>query len=510
MQRALISVSDKTGLAPLAEALHQAGVEIVSTGGTAAFIEDMGITTTPVSTITNFPEILGGRVKTLHPAVHAGLLAKMSDAGHRSQLAEHALVPFSLVVANLYPFAATVANPDVSIPEAIEQIDIGGPTMLRSAAKNHEHVLAVVDPADYAEVIDGVRGLSVWTPEVRRAFALKVFRHTAAYDATVADYLAGTLNEPEFPDQLVISYDKHIDLRYGENPHQGAAYYVRRGERPSGVAGATQLAGKELSYNNIGDAESALTLAGEFAEPVAVAIKHSNPCGVAVRGNIAEAFAAARYADPVSIFGGIVAVNDQVNLETARAMNEIFLEVVLAPSYSEEALELLKSKPALRLLCANTAADANRKVLSGVGGGLLIQDADAKQVTGDSLQVMTERAPTDAELHDLLFAWRVVKHVKSNAIVIAHDCATLGVGAGQTNRVGAANIALAQAGTLKPGSVLASDAFFPMPDTVEAAAEAGVTAIIQPGGSKRDMDSIEAANDAGIAMVFTGVRHFRH
>lgn len=515
IKRALISVSDKTGIVEFASALARAGVEIISTGGTKSLLEKSGVPVIGISEVTGFPEILDGRVKTLHPAVHSGLLAIRDSEAHQQQMKELGLDYIDLVVVNLYPFAATIRKPDVSYEEAIENIDIGGPTMLRSAAKNHAFVTVVVDAADYGEVLEQIQANGDTTLETRKRLAAKVFRHTAAYDALISDYLT-RLNGELFPETYTVTYEKVQELRYGENPHQKAAFYRKPLAGEGNITTAEQLHGKELSYNNINDANAALQIVKEFSEPAVVAVKHMNPCGVGIGSTIEEAYRKAYEADPTSIFGGIVAANREIDGATARLLHEIFLEIVLAPGFTPEALEILTKKKNIRLLRlgdAFAAADrpaASYHNITSVEGGMLVQDNDALQLDPSTLKVVTDRAPTDEELKQLLFGWKVVKHVKSNAIVLAKDNMTIGVGAGQMNRVGAARIAIEQAGEKAKGSVLASDAFFPMGDTVELAAQAGITAIIQPGGSIKDEESIAAANKCGIAMVFTGIRHFKH
>ncbi|SDI89120.1 bifunctional phosphoribosylaminoimidazolecarboxamide formyltransferase/IMP cyclohydrolase [Natribacillus halophilus] len=507
MKRALLSVSDKTGIVDFAKELEKNGYEIISTGGTKRTLEASGVQVVGISEVTNFPEILEGRVKTLHPAIHGGLLAKPDQADHRKALEKQAIQPIDLVVVNLYPFKETMQKKDVTEAEAIENIDIGGPAMLRAAAKNHAYVTVVTDPADYDEVLQGIQDEGVEL-EKRRQLAAKVFRHTAAYDVLVADYLT----EEVYPETLTLTYEKKQALRYGENPHQSAAFYETPVHGAPTLAAAEQLHGKALSYNNINDADAALALVSEFSDTkAAVAVKHTNPCGVGVGDTLTAAFAEAYAADSVSIFGGIVALNATVDAETAEALSNIFLEVLIAPAYSHDALAILQQKKNVRLLKVdmNEHRDTSR-VVSSVSGGMLVQDEDRKGLADAEVTVATKRGPTAAEWKSLAFAWPVVKHVKSNAIVLAKGERTVGVGAGQMNRVGAAEIAIEQAGTDAEGSVLASDAFFPMGDTVETAVKAGVTAIIQPGGSKRDQKSIDAADEAGIAMVFTGMRHFRH
>lgn len=511
IKRALISVSDKAGIVEFAQKLAAAGVEIISTGGTKTLLEENGVAVTGISDVTGFPEIMDGRVKTLHPNVHGGLLGVRDDAEHRAQAEKLGIGWIDLVVVNLYPFQQTIANPESTYEDAIENIDIGGPSMLRSAAKNHAYVTVVTDADDYEEVMAQIAADGNTTLELRRKLAAKAFRHTAAYDALIADYLSNE-SEETFPERLTVTYEKVQELRYGENPHQSAAFYKRPLAAPGSVTTAEQLHGKELSYNNINDANAALQIVKEFDRPATVVVKHMNPCGVGIGDDIDEAYQKAYEADPTSIFGGIVAFNRVVGGETARKMSEIFLEIVLAPDFTEEALEILTKKKNIRLLKLGSIAEerVGETLLTSVEGGLLVQDSDLKRVRVDGLKTVTKRQPTETELEQLLFAWNVVKHVKSNAIVLARDSMTIGIGAGQMNRVGAAKIAIDQAGEKARGSVLASDAFFPMGDTLELAAKAGVSAVIQPGGSIRDEESIRVADENGIAMVFTGVRHFKH
>lgn len=509
-KRALISVSDKTGVAEFARKLVELGFEIVSTGGTSKMLEESGVPVIGIHEVTGFPEILEGRVKTLHPAIHGGLLAKFSEESHQAQLTEQKIDKIDLVCVNLYPFQATIAKPDVTVDEAIENIDIGGPAMLRASAKNHEYVTVVIDPADYDIVLAELKQTQEVSAETRRRFAAKVFRHTAAYDAMISEYMTKLTGE-EAPENLTVTYQLKQTLRYGENPHQKASFY----EKPLGsefsIAKATQLHGKALSYNNINDANAALQIVKEFTDPAAVAVKHMNPCGVGTGTSVFAAFQKAYEADPVSIFGGIIALNREVDAQTATKLHEIFLEIVIAPSFSEEALSILTAKKNLRLLTISFEEGAVQEpLLTSIEGGLLVQEADLYNLDNAEITVPTKREPTEAEWEALKLGWKVVKHVKSNAIVVANDDMTIGIGAGQMNRVGAANIALEQAGEKAKGAALASDAFFPMDDTVEAAAKAGITAIIQPGGSIRDEDSIKKADEYGIAMVFTGIRHFKH
>ncbi|MGQ9557771.1 MAG: bifunctional phosphoribosylaminoimidazolecarboxamide formyltransferase/IMP cyclohydrolase [Desulfurispora sp.] len=507
--RALLSVSDKTGLSDFARGLVELGFEIVSTGGTARALREAGVEVTYVSDVTGFPEILDGRVKTLHPRVHGGILARRTPP-HLEQLAANGIAPIDLVAVNLYPFRQTVARPDVTLDEAIENIDIGGPAMVRAAAKNHEAVLVVVNPARYDEVLAALRNGTV-SPELRRRLALEAFSHTAAYDAAIAAYLAKVIGQ-EMPATLTVSFELVQPLRYGENPHQAAAFYRDPAVTGPCIGRAEQLAGKELSYNNILDAHAALELVREFADPAVVIIKHNNPCGAACASDVASAYRLAYESDPVSAFGGIVACNRPVDEAAARAMTEIFLEAVVAPDFTAGALEILRSKSGLRLLKVGDLQEqsSDRLELRKVNGGLLVQHYDRVVLNPQELQVVTSQAPTAEQLQELIFAMTIVKHVKSNAIVVTRGRQLLGVGAGQMNRVGAARIALEQAGEKARGAVLASDAFFPFRDTVDVAAAAGIAAIIQPGGSLRDAESIQAANQHGLAMVFTGIRHFKH
>ncbi|GIN23033.1 MAG TPA: bifunctional phosphoribosylaminoimidazolecarboxamide formyltransferase/IMP cyclohydrolase PurH [Bacillus bacterium] len=510
MKRALISVSDKSGIVDFATELINLGFEILSTGGTKKMLEENNLPVTAVDEVTGFPEILEGRVKTLHPYIHGGLLAKKSDPSHMKQLEAQGIKGIDVVCVNLYPFQKTIEKPGVTVEDAIENIDIGGPAMLRASAKNHESVVVVVDAADYETVLNELRAKEGVSLETRRKLAAKVYRHTAAYDALIAEYMTNLAGEEE-PERVTFTYELKQSLRYGENPHQKATFY----EKPLGskfsIAHAKQLHGKELSFNNIRDADAALQIVKEFDMPAAVAVKHMNPCGVGTGENAADAFSKAYEADPTSIFGGIIAFNREVDENAAKILKEIFLEIIIAPSYTEEALNILTAKKNIRLLTVSfDQKNTPEKVLTSIEGGLLIQDQDLIGLDDAELTFPTKRKPTEEELEALKLGWKVVKHVKSNAIVVADEAMTLGVGAGQMNRVGAAKIAIEQAGERARGAVLASDAFFPMSDTVEEAAKAGITAIIQPGGSIRDEDSIKAADELGIAMVFTGVRHFKH
>ncbi len=510
MVRALISVSNKGGLVGFAKGLADLGVEILSTGGTKSLLEKEGIPVQSVSDVTGFPEILDGRVKTLHPNIHGGLLARRDLPEHLAQINEHAIEPIDLVVVNLYPFKETISKSDVTHEEAVENIDIGGPSMIRSAAKNYSAVTVVCDPADYDQILGEMKASGATTPELRAQLAAKAFRHTAAYDAVIAEYLTQEVGET-FPDQFTVTYEKKQGLRYGENPHQKAAFYVSPFEKVGTIGSAKQLHGKELSYNNIRDTDAALQMVKEFYQPAVVAVKHMNPCGIGTGETIEQAYQKAYEADPVSIFGGIVAANREIDAATAEHLSQIFLEIVIAPGFTDEAFEILSKKKNIRLLTITfDQKQAPEALLTSVEGGLLIQDADALGLADAELTYPTTRKPTEEEMRALEVAWKAVKHVKSNAIVLAKEDRTIGIGAGQMNRVGAAKIAIEQAGDLAKGAVMGSDAFFPMPDTVEEAAKAGVTAIIQPGGSIKDQDSIDKANECGIAMVLTGIRHFKH
>lgn len=510
MKRALVSVSDKTNLVEFVSELTKLGYEIISTGGTKNALEAAGIQTIGISDVTGFPEIMDGRVKTLHPKVHGALLCVRDNPDHVKQLEELGINYIDLVCVNLYPFKETVLKPGVSHEEIIENIDIGGPSMLRSASKNYQSIPVLCDPADYDKVINELKENGETTLATREALAAKVFRHTARYDAMIADYLTSKTGE-KFPESFTITYDKVQDLRYGENPHQHAAFY--KGMNPQySLANAKQLHGKELSYNNIQDGNAAIEILKDFeGQPAVVGLKHMNPCGVGIGATIEEAWDKAYEADPVSIFGGIVAFNEPVNAAVAEKLSGIFLEIIIAPKFDEDAFAILSKKKNIRLMELDTTLDVNAKYkVTNVNDGLLVQDIDDHKITEADLRCVTNRKPTEEEMKQLLFAWKVVKHVKSNAIVLVKDNMTIGVGAGQMNRVGAAKIAIEQAGEKAKGSVMSSDAFFPMPDTVENAVAAGVTAIIQPGGSIKDQLSIDVCNEHGIAMVYTGVRHFKH
>lgn len=510
-KRALISVSDKTGVVDFARELTELGYEIISTGGTAKALTEAKVPNIGISDITGFPECLDGRVKTLHPAVHAGLLARRDKPEHMAQLEKLDINTIDIVAVNLYPFKQTIMKEGTTLEDAIENIDIGGPTMLRSAAKNYRDVCVVVDPADYSEVIDRIKADKL---DVQYKFMLmyKVFQHTAVYDTMISTYMREKLGI-RFPEQITFAYEKKQGMRYGENPQQNAAFYGEALPLKGSLAMAEQKQGKELSYNNINDTNGALDLLQEFNETAVVACKHANPCGVGLGKTVCEAYKAAYECDPVSIFGGIVAVNGTVDEATASEMVKIFLEIVIAPDFTDGALEIFKQKPNLRVLKLESISaerSQNAYDMKKVYGGLLIQDRDTTLYNKEDLKVVTKRKPTKEELTQLDFAYKVVKHAKSNAIAIVKGNGAIGVGGGQTNRIWAAQQAIEHAGDRVKGAVMASDAYFPFPDCVEAAAKAGITAIIQPGGSIRDQESIDACDKAGIAMVFVGQRHFKH
>lgn len=512
--RALLSVSDKTGIIDLARGLLDLGWELLSTGNTAKTIADAGLAVTQVSTITSFPEILDGRVKTLHPVIHGGILARTDLEAHRAQLDEHGIVPIGLVVSNLYPFAKTVANPTASFDDVIEQIDIGGPAMVRAAAKNHGSVLIVTEPADYELVLNALKA-NVVTPALRRALAAKAFAHTAAYDALIAAYLRESdASELAFPHELTIGLEWARGLRYGENPHQAAAAYRRPspGKPATGLLDAEQLGGKELSFNNFLDGDAAWQAASISSAPTVAIIKHLIPCGLASRETVANAFEAALAGDPVSAYGGIVASNQRIDESAAHGIAETFFEIVIAPGFSAAALAILRRRKSLRLLQLAPYVSPVQPALDlrVISGGVLVQQPDHARDEPESWSVATRRHPTEAEMVDLRFAWSAVRFVKSNAVVLVKDRAIVGVGTGQPNRVESVAIAAKKAGGRAKGAVLASDAYFPFADGVEAAIRAGVTAVIQPGGSIRDKDIIAAANNGGISMLMTGRRHFLH
>ncbi len=516
--RALISVSDKTGIIELAKEFVSLGIEIISTGGTYSKLKEAGVPAIEISELTGFPECLDGRVKTLHPAVHAGLLAMRSNPSHMKQLADLNVETIDIVVVNLYPFKATILKDHVTREEAVENIDIGGPTMLRSAAKNYQDVAVVVDPKDYEKVLSELKENREVSLDTKFYLMQKVFMHTSSYDTLIADYLKKQRNDTSFPETMTMTFEKVQDMRYGENPHQSAAFYREIGKKKGSITDAVQLNGKELSFNNINDTNGALELLKEFSEPTVVACKHGNPCGVGSAENITDAWKKAFDADKTSIFGGIVVMNREVTIEMAEEMKTIFLEVVVAPSYEARALEVLKEKKNIRLLVLpdiEVPQDENAYDMKKVNGGLIVQTIDSKIYHEDELRVVTDRAPSTKEMEDLKFAWRVVKFVKSNGIAIAKDKQSIGIGPGQVNRIWATKQSIEHAEELigegvTKGAVLASDAFFPFDDCVEAAHQAGITAIIQPGGASRDEDSIRKCNEYGIAMIFTGMRHFKH
>ena len=515
--KALISVSDKTGVVEFAKGLVALGWEILSTSGTMKLLKESGVPVTSVSDVTGFPEICDGRVKTLHPKIHGALLARRDVPEHMKELKDNGIDTIDLVCVNLYPFRETIAKPDVTMEDAVEHIDIGGPSMLRSAAKNWESVTVVCNPADYETILSEIKADGNTTRETRLKLSAKAYTHTAEYDMAISTYMRAQAGLPE---KLFLEYDMKQELRYGENPHQEAKFFASTVKEPFSLATAEQLNGKELSYNNIQDANATLNIAREFDEPFCVGVKHMNPCGSATGTTIAEAWKKAYEADKTSIFGGIVAANREIDLETAQMLKPIFLEIVMAPSFAPDALELLCTKKNLRVLKVDMNKDnVVRKQYVSMNGGMLVQDRDinTKPVSAD--QCVTEAKPTAGQLEDLEFAWKIVKHVKSNAIVVAKNGMSYGVGAGQMNRIGSAEIALKQAqNTLKEegkdimteGLVLASDGFFPFNDCVALAAEYGIKAIVQPGGSIRDEDSVKLANEKGITMLFTGERHFKH
>ncbi len=508
--RALVSVSDKAGVVEFCQNLVRLGWEIIATGGTQKLLDDSGVKTIGISDVTGFPEICDGRVKTLHPKVHGGLLARRDDESHLKALKDNSIEFIDMVCVNLYPFRQTISKPDVKMEDAIENIDIGGPSMLRSAAKNYRDVTVVCDPEDYARIIKEIEEGGNTTLATRLQLSAKAYTHTAEYDMCIATYMR---KQAELNEKLFASFDLVQTLRYGENPHQSAKFYASSERVPYSLATAKQLNGKEMSYNNIQDANAALNIVREFKEPFAVGLKHMNPCGAAIGTDIKDAWVKAYEADTVSIFGGIVAVNREITKEVAELMKPIFLEIIMAPSFSEEALEILCTKKNLRLLQVDMGElESVQTQYVSVNGGLLVQqlDTDTKEVVAD--MCVTECKPSAKELEDMNFGWRIVKHVKSNAIVVVKDGHTVGVGAGQMNRVGSAEIALkqAEAAGFTEGLVLASDGFFPFDDTVTLAQKYGVTALVQPGGSVRDEDSVKKANEFGMTMLVTGMRHFKH
>ena len=515
VRRALISVSDKSGVVELAQALHEGGVKLLSTGGTAKLFAEHDIPVTEIADYTGFPEMMDGRVKTLHPKIHGGILGRRGTDDAVMQA--HDIEPIDLVVINLYPFQETVSKPDCTLEDAIENIDIGGPAMVRAAAKNHESVAVVVDPADYPDLLNEMAGNSgSLSDETRFSLAIKAFEHTASYDGTIANYFGRMVQKPDdsqFPRTINLQFRHAQAMRYGENPHQNAAFYVEAKIPEPCIATATQLQGKALSFNNIADTDAALECVKQFQQPACVIVKHANPCGVAVANNLHDAYQQAFSTDPESAFGGIIAFNQTLDAQTAKTiLDRQFVEVIIAPQIDDEASAILASKENIRLLSCGQWQDAGHRLdFKRVNGGLLVQDTDNKLY--DSLKVVSDLKPTDTQMDDMLFAWKVAKFVKSNAIVYASEQTTIGVGAGQMSRINSARIATIKAehaGLKVVGSVMASDAFFPFRDGIDAAYEAGIAAIIQPGGSMRDDEVIAAVNEHGMAMVFTGMRHFRH
>ena len=505
--RAVISVSDKSGLGEFAWSLSGLGVEIYSTGGTQRAISEAGVPVKGISELTGFPEILDGRVKTLHPAVHGGILARRDVPGHMEQIASHGIGLIDMVVVNLYPFVETVSREDVDLTEALENIDIGGPTLVRASAKNFPHVLVLVDPKDYAETARRLREGTL-DEGFRKRLARKAFRHVAAYDTAIADYLSE--GSEVFPEELTIGMVKAQELRYGENPHQSGAFYAGSLSRGEGISGAQQLWGKELSFNNIADADAAWGAASDFERPAVSVIKHMNPCGLASHEDLTVAYRRALAGDPVSAFGGIVACNRKIDSSTAEEISRVFYEIVIAPEFDEDALDILKKRKNLRILEMGSGKKGRGLEVKTVEGGFLVQTRDSEGDDPSTWRCVTKRSPSEEEMNDLAFAWKAAKHVKSNAIVLARDGALVGMGAGQPNRVNSVHLALRAAGERAKGSALASDAFFPFADNVEMAAAGGVEAVVQPGGSVRDDEVIQAADALGMAMLFTGMRHFKH
>ncbi len=518
-KQALISVSDKAGVVDFARALSSLGFKILSTGGTATLLQENGIAVTEVADVTGFPEMLDGRVKTLHPKVHGGILARRDLPEHVAALKAHDISTIDMVVVNLYPFQQTIAKDDCTLEEAIENIDIGGPAMLRSAAKNHKDVIVICDPADYAGVVNELKTQSDLSYDSRFKLATKVYAHTAQYDGAIANYFSSLGEDKQhatrqaYPKVMNLTFEKVQDMRYGENPHQSAAFY-RDVNAPAGVlADYQQLQGKELSFNNIADADAAWECAKTFDDPACVIIKHANPCGAATGANLKDAYAKALTTDPEAAFGGIIAFNRELDGAAAQEVSKLFVEVLMAPSFSDEALKILGTKKNLRLLQIPLARAMNHYEIKRVGGGVLLQSPDARNLAFSEIEVVTKLHPTQQQLNDMLFSWRVAKFVKSNAIVFCANGMTLGVGAGQVSRVDAARAAVMksqQAGLSLANSAVASDAFFPFRDGLDVVADAGATCIIQPGGSVRDQEVIDAANERGLVMMFTGVRHFRH
>jgi phosphoribosylaminoimidazolecarboxamide formyltransferase/IMP cyclohydrolase len=510
MKRALISVYDKTGVVEFSKGLIELGWDIISTGGTYKLLKENKVEVTEVDDVTKFPEILDGRVKTLNPYIHGGILFKRDEKTHIEKVKELGIVGIDMVVNNLYPFEETLHKENVTEEEIIENIDIGGPSMIRAAAKNYKDVIVLVDPKDYKSVLAGLINEGEIDIDTKKDFAKKVFNYTAYYDALIAQYFNEDSGD-DFPELLTLAYKKKAKLRYGENPHQKASFYTEHNHTEGTITGSVQLHGKELSYNNINDANGALSLLKEFTEPTAVAVKHVNPCGVGSADNIEDAFQKAYECDPQSIFGGIVALNREVSVELAMSLKEIFLEIIIAPSFSKEALEVLTQKKNIRLLELNQISEWNykRPSIKQVDGGLLVQDKNMDLFMED-LNIVTNEFPEETEIDDMIFAWKVAKHISSNGVVIAKDGATLGIGLGEVNRFWAVEEAIQRAGEDVKGSVLASDGFFPFKDSIEAIASAGVACIIQPGGSIKDAEVVEEANKSKVKMVFTAIRHFRH
>ena len=512
-RKALISVSDKTGIVSVAKELLHMNFEIISTGGTFNKLKEEGVSVTNLSDYTGFPECLDGRVKTLHPKIHGGILAIRDNPEHMRMISELGIETIDLVIINLYPFKETISKENVTLEEAIENIDIGGPTMIRAAAKNYGDVAVVVNPGDYEAVLSELRATGSVSKETKFNLAYKVFEHTAYYDTLIANYLREKCSSDVFPDKLTLTYEKAWDMRYGENPHQKAVFYKEPLQSGGLIGDVIQLHGKELSFNNLNDANASIEIIKDFSDPAVVAVKHANPCGVGVGNNIYNAYQKAYEADKVSIFGGIIAANREIDDITANEINKIFVEIVIAPSYTPRAIEILMEKKNIRILkLVGISSEIPKSALDmkKIAGGLLLQNYDREITDSKALNFVTNIRPTEDQIKELLFAMKVVKHTKSNAIVLAKDNMTVGIGPGQTNRIVSLKIAVDYAGERARGSVMASDAFFPFPDCVEAAYNAGVTAIIQPGGSLKDQDSIDACNRYGIAMVFTGCRHFKH
>lgn len=510
MKRALISVFDKEGIIGFASELKNLGWEIISTGGTSKILKESGIEVLDVEEVTKFPEILNGRVKTLNPYIHGGLLYKRKDPSHMKTIEDMDIYPIDMVVNNLYPFEETIKKQGITQEDIIENIDIGGPSMIRAGAKNYEDVAVIIDPKDYELVLDELKNSGETSLSTRRYLARKVFNYTAYYDTLISNYF-NKIEEVQFPDKLTLAYKSKKDLRYGENPHQEAAFYKEVGKTDGTIADATQLHGKELSFNNINDANGAIEVLKEFEEPTVVAVKHANPCGIGSGEDLLEAYEKAYESDKISIFGGIIATNREINEKLAERINELFIEIVIAPTFTEKSLEILAKKKNIRVLQINNILDKSylELDLKKIMGGLLIQDRD-NMLWGEELTVVTKRKPTEEEMADLLFAWRAVKNMKSNSVVIVKDKATTGIGLGEVNRIWAVENAIERGGDKVDGSVLASDGFFPFKDSIEVLAKAKISAIIQPGGSLKDSEVIEEADKHGMTMIFTGIRHFKH